>query len=491
MYWLRYCEELAETFSNKHYCILIYYLIYFSGLVHYDPLRASSYIPLPPVIQKRKACINVKNDDEKCFLWSVLAALHPAVKNVDRVAKYTPFEAEIDMTGISYPVATKDVDKVESMNNISINVFGLEDNKTVFPMRISKKTDSEHHIDLLYISDSDINHYVLIKNMSRLIKSQLSLHKCQTFICSYCLHGCKTKEILDRHVERCKMHDAQRVKLPEKNDKKGRDKVKFTKTEYQLRLPFVIYADFESILLKHDVCKNNSEKSWTLKYQTHEACGYGLYTVCSDKRFYRAPEVYHGADSAEKFLDHVLNEAAELRALLKKKMLMKKLTREQWREYNTTHTCHICKKNIKSDEKKVRDHDHLTGEYRGPAHNICNLQYRIDPEKVKIPCIIHNLKGYDAHLILSAVKPHHGEVKCIPNNMEKYTSFTVGGVTFIDSCQFMQSSLEQLASNLDAFPETNKYLESQYVDGSQVENDDISGKNYFISLLKLCVRLRC
>ena len=67
----------------------------------------------------------------------------------------------------------------------------------------------------------------------------------------------------------------------------------------------------------------------------------------------------------------------------------------------------------------------------------------------------------------------------------------MGGVTFIDSCQFMQSSLEQLVSNLDAFPETSKYLESQYVDDSRVENDDISGKNYYISLLKLCLRLRC
>ena len=91
------------------------------------------------------------------------------------------------MTGISYPVAIKDVDKVES-----IHVFGLEDNKIVFQMRISKKTEFEHHIDLLYISDNDINHYVLIKNMSRLISSQLSLHNHQTFICSYCLHGCYT-----------------------------------------------------------------------------------------------------------------------------------------------------------------------------------------------------------------------------------------------------------------------------------------------------------
>ena len=53
----------------------------------------------------------------------------------------------------------------------------------------------------------------------------------------------------------------------------------------------------------------------------------------------------------------------------------------------------ICDKPFKSADKKVRYHNHLTGEYRGPAHNACNLNYRIDPKKVKIPCIIHNLKG--------------------------------------------------------------------------------------------------
>ena len=279
------------------------------------------------------------------------------------------------------------------------------------------------------------------------------------FICNYCLHGCSTQDILDRHMGRCRLHGAQRVKLPQKGD--VYDKVMFTKTEYQLRLPFVMYADFESILKKHDVCRNDPAKSWTLKYQSHEACG--LYMVCSDKRFYRAPEVYHGADSAEKFLDRVLSEAAELREIRKKKIPMIRLTPKEWREHHHTRMCHICKKDIKSDERKVRYHDHLTGEYRGAAHSSCNLQYRINPEKVKIPCIIHNLKGYDVHLILSAIKPHHGEVKRIPNNMETYTSFTIGGVTFIDSCQFMQSSLDQLVSNWDGFSESEKYLQSQYV----------------------------
>ena len=334
--------------------------------MHYDPLHASSYLALPSVIQKRKACLNIKNDDEKCFLWSILASLHlvPHGNNPTRVSKYTPFEAEINMEGVLYPVAIKDIDKVEGNNNtLSINIFGLE-GSTVYPLRISKTIDAIHHVDLLYISDNDVNHYVLIKNLSRLIRSQLSSYKCQMFICPYCLHACKTKDILDRHVERCQLHGAQRIKLPEKNDAKGYDKVKFTKTEYQLCLPFVIYADFESIWKKH-VCKNDLARSWTLKYQSHEACGYGFYTVCSDKRFHRAPELYHGPDSAEKFLDHIINEATELRALLNKKMLMKKLTAEQQCEYNTTHICHICMKNIKPDEKKVCDHDHLTGEYRG------------------------------------------------------------------------------------------------------------------------------
>ena len=71
----------------------------------------------------------------------------------------------------------------------------------------------------------------------------------------------------------------------------------------------------------------------------------------------------------------------------------------------------------------------VLGEYRGPAHNICNLQYRINTETVKIPCTIHNLKNYDAHLIMSAVKPRHGEITCIPTTDEKYITFTIGGVT--------------------------------------------------------------
>ena len=80
------------------------------------------------------------------------------------------------------------------------------------------------------------------------------------------------------------------------------------------------------------------------------------------------------------------------------------------------------------------------------------------------------MKNYDAHLILSAIKPRHGEVTCIPNANEKYTSFTIGGVTIIDSCQFMLSSLENLTSNLSSFPETDKYLKTKLM--GRLENYD-------------------
>ena len=69
------------------------------------------------------------------------------------------------MEGISYPVAIKDIDKRVTMNNILIHVLVLEDNKTVFPLNIGKKVESNNHVNLLFIAaDEGNNHYVLIKN---------------------------------------------------------------------------------------------------------------------------------------------------------------------------------------------------------------------------------------------------------------------------------------------------------------------------------------
>ena len=88
-----------------------------------------------------------------------------------------------------------------------------------------------------------------------------------------------------------------------------------------------------------------------------------MHTVSTDKRFYSKPKIHFGEDSAEAFLDTVTCEVSRIRKYLKYKVPMERLTPQQWNVYQNATTCHICKKEITSDEKKVRDHDHLTGKY--------------------------------------------------------------------------------------------------------------------------------
>ena len=128
--------------------------------------------------------------------------------------------------------------------------------------------------------------------------------------------------------------------------------------------------------------------------------------------------------------------------------------------------CHICEKERdRSRDVIARDHCHFAGHFRGPTHQQCNLHYKTEVEKYKRPIIFRNLRGYDAHLILQKVKRKHGKIDVIPNNSERYISFTIGRLKFIDSMQFLSCSLENLAKQLT----DNKFINMQkfYPDAAQ------------------------
>ena len=102
----------------------------------YKPLEASSYIELPPELQHaRKGLINIKNEDQKCFLYCLLYHLNKdkIQKDPQHVSKYKQYENTVDFTGINFPVAISDIPKIEKNNNISVNVFGYE-SKSTFPI---------------------------------------------------------------------------------------------------------------------------------------------------------------------------------------------------------------------------------------------------------------------------------------------------------------------------------------------------------------------
>ena len=139
------------------------------------------------------------------------------------------------------------------------------------------------------------------------------------------------------------------------------------------------------------------------------------------------------------------------------------MTEVDEQNFKTMDGCHICGEKYTDKDVHVRDHCQITGRFRGSAHQECNLKWRIKPENLKIPVIFHNLPGYDSHFIMqqiSEIANKHeytnkkGEnrdlnIKAIPNNMEKYMAFMLGNhLTFIDSFQFMSSSLDKLVSNL-------------------------------------------
>ena len=132
--------------------------------------------------------------------------------------------------------------------------------------------------------------------------------------------------------------------------------------------------------------------------------------------------------------------------------------------------------------QKVHDHDHITGLYRGPAHNFCNLRYHMPK---KIPLFFHNLKNYDSHFILSNLKSNAFR-KCtiIPQTMEKFISFSLDEIQVLDSCNFLSESLEKLVNNLrksgGKFPITCKIFE-KYIKQNP-EHKDLLFKKKYLSL---------
>ena len=104
----------------------------------------------------------------------------------------------------------------------------------------------------------------------------------------------------------------------------------------------------------------------------------------------------------------------------------------------------------------------MTGRYRGAAHNECNFKLKLNKKTAPIPVIFHNLKGYDGHLLMQAMARVQGEIKCIPTNTERYISFSLGNLRFIDSVNFMQSSLDKLVKGSKEFPIMQKIVSEEH-----------------------------
>ena len=451
--------------------------------VTYKPLGGGSYIKLPKEIAVKKAVVNMKNTkDDQCFLWCILRALNPVKRDKEIIDGTLKSKIDtVNMGDIHYPVSLKDVSKFEKLNpDIAVSVYAYDENYSVGPLQVSKHVDRPYRIKLLLISDENKTHYCLIENFSRLISSQASKHKGKVYVCERCINAFTMENALKEHEKHCTNKDCVHLKMPAPGST-----ISFKHFERGQRVPFVIYADFESLLKPISRCEPNPEISSTTKYQKHEPISFSYYIKCfEDTVCDLEPRTYTGEDAIEKFIEWLEKDVKYISNIRKENMIFGKKEAE---DFNNATDCWICKGELGPD--KVRDHCHLTGRYRGAPHNQCNLKYRKLPFT---PVVIHNLTNYDAHLFVKHLGYSEGDISCIANNDEKYISFskqiTVGtykksvinkegdiysvekpihhSIRFIDSFRFMSTSLSKLVNNLPetAFQNVGKYYTKEKLD---------------------------
>ena len=441
---------------------------YFKEIVQLDihttqlkPIKGSSYIPLPDWIMRKKAIVSIRNKYDKCFIWSVLRYLHPREKNDSRFADLKKYENDLNTKGITFPMKVKDINKFEKLNpNLpGINVFS-NDGYTIYPLKMAEK-DCKKTIDLFLYEEDGKFHYSLIKNFSRLVRSQITSRTYEPLqICKRCLCYFTKPELLDKHIKYCSSNKSAFVKMPEKNKT-----LHFTNYDKQLPIPFVIYADFECFTKPMNSCSPNPKDSYNYNYKKHEPSGFCFYVKGIVNKIIK-PIIYTKQSDDEDIAKIFVEKLTEITKGIYEDFYRKPkplvMSEKSNKDFHNAVNCHICSGELGKD--KVRDHCHFTGKYRGAAHNKCNLMCK----KPRIlPVIFHNLQGYDDHLFIKQLAKIDGNLSCIPSTEEKYLSFSksikvgeykhINGdiipinfeIRFVDSFKFLQTSLANLVSNLN------------------------------------------
>jgi hypothetical protein len=399
----------------------------------------------------------MKNDDDECFRWAVTRALNPTDTHPERISKELKRQSEeLNWEGIDFPTPIDDIKKIEkNNNNTGINVFSADESHKVYPLRVSGKTDPIR----LFLWK---NHYSVVKDMSKLVGSQISKNEHKKYICDRCLNAFGSNGLLEKHLELCSNNDYQRHEYP-----KPGSTTKLENYEKTQEFPITIYADFECYIRKLIAEEQSLDKSSTTQYQKHNPSGFCYYIKCFDDSIYKPKLVhytqqYEGEDITKKFVDLLEEETRDIYIKFKFKEPVK-MTPRDTKNYEEATTCYVCEEEFTLKDYKVNDHCHYTGKYRGAAHNSCNLKMK---QPKLIPVLFHNLEGYDAHLFIKNLGVSSGDIKCIPKTEEKYISFTKEvevdkfknkdgkekkvkrELRFLDSFKFMASSLDKLTKGL-------------------------------------------
>ena len=232
------------------------------------------------VKKNKKPTINPKNNDDKCFQYAVTLALNlnEIDNHPERISKIKPFIDQYNWKDIDFPAMNKDWKKIELNNEIALNILYVPHNTKKINIAYKSKHNltREKQIILLMTTNGEKWHYLVVKNLSGLLRGITSNHNAD-FYCLNCFCSYSTKNKLEKHKKICENHDYCHAEMPTKDN----NIIKYNYGEKSIKMSFTIYADLECLLEKIDTCENDPNKSYTTKINKHIPPGYSIFTHCS------------------------------------------------------------------------------------------------------------------------------------------------------------------------------------------------------------------
>ena len=425
-------------------------------LVRYNVFKGgANQFVLPPELAHKHSLLNIEVESEECLKYAIIASLHHTEVDQyhkNRSAQYQQFIQRYNFTGVTFPASVEDIMRFQINNkNIAVNALMYIEAVKDHPAKIVPL----YHPPLGIVKDRRLatillvkDHWLPITNLNRLL-SHGHDHNAH---CYRCLKNCYYPDRLEIHLTKCFNTLGQMTTMPaaDNNYKKFDDWNKMQSP------PFVMYADIEAILEKPD----NTQKI----LQTHVPCAVGSYLVPhKDLNFPAQDVVFHQeADCVDKFCVYLEEKAREL-YIYGKRLCNKPQNRTQLEEliFEAASNCEYCKVSF-NYEQKVWHHCHISGKLIAAVCQRCNT--KIHQSITCLPVFFHNLKNYDMHSLciagLSKRKSWH--LKPIAQTKEKYMTLTAKfqvdkdaannpifyEIRFIDTFQFLTSSLDRLSSTL-------------------------------------------
>ena len=401
---------------------------------------------LPNALKKSRsvlACHTTK--DEQCFLYSLSLALSSSFKphNPSRLTS-TDFKIMEMLPPISGPITISDLIKYEEQLPISINLYGYDSG--LVPYYVSQFSNQRKlHADLLLHH----GHFFAITNLAVLVRDSSGRKNTRAgYVCRTCLAYFVTQNAFDKHKGLCS-GTTQPLRMPSESEKW----MTFRNYQKTLPAPFVIYADLESAIANPEKARPGLKLRET---RQHECVAWSCITVCRDEPMFSSsePVIYVGEDSIDCLFDYLDEECNRIYDILERVNVPIKWTKSARRHFEAQEVCNMCHSVFTDDQEllihlKVRDHSHLSGEYRQALCSRCNVTYAAQRNNPKIVVFFHGLANYDSHFLVQKLDRFKTkDMWVVPRTSEKYSIFSAGSLIFKDSYQFLSSSLEQLVNNL-------------------------------------------